>query len=77
MQEVLYREFVYLWYYFVIQFRQIFKYWILGMAIGSVVSVLAKKKIHGEKFWQKHQGDGSIFSCGNPAVSYISKVCAS
>lgn len=47
MQEVLYREFVYLWYYFIIQFRQIFRYWILGMAVGSAVSVFAKKKIHG------------------------------
>lgn len=47
MQEVLYREFVYLWYYFIIQFRQIFRYWILGMAAGSAVSVFAKKKIHG------------------------------
>lgn len=47
MREVLEREFVYLWYYFIIQFRQIFRYWILGMAIGSAVSVFAKKKIHG------------------------------
>ncbi len=47
MQEVLCREFVYLWYYFIIQFRQIFRYWILGMAVGSAVSVFAKKKIHG------------------------------
>lgn len=47
MREVLDREFVYLWYYFIIQFRQIFRYWILGMAIGSAVSVFAKKKIYG------------------------------
>ncbi len=47
MQEILHRESVYLWYYFMIQFRQIFRYWLLGMAIGSAVSVFAKKKIHG------------------------------
>ena len=41
------REFVYIWYYFDLQFRQIFWYWILGMAIGSVISVFAKDKIHG------------------------------
>ena len=29
--EVLHREFVYLWYYFDIQLRQIFGYWVLGM----------------------------------------------
>ena len=46
MQDILHRESVYLWYYFTIQFRQIFRYWLLGMVIGSAVSVFAKKKIH-------------------------------
>ena len=44
---VLRREFVYIWYYFDVQLRQIFWYWVLGMAIGSLVSVFAKDKIHG------------------------------
>ena len=44
--EILHREFVYLWYYFEIQFRQIFVYWIMGMAIGSFISVFAKDAIH-------------------------------
>ena len=44
---VLRREFIYIWYYFEIQFRQICWYWILGMLIGSFVSVFAKKQIHG------------------------------
>lgn len=43
---ILRREFIYLWYYFSIQFEQIYAYWILGMAIGSFVSVFGKKKIH-------------------------------
>lgn len=47
MIEILHREFVYIWYYFDVQLRQIFWYWILGMAIGSLVSVFAKDKIHG------------------------------
>ena len=46
MLEILYREFVYIRYYFDVQLRQIFWYWILGMAIGSLVSVFAKDKIH-------------------------------
>ena len=46
MAEILHREFVYLWYYFEIQLRQIAFYWILGMAIGSAVSVFAKDGIH-------------------------------
>ena len=44
---VLRREVIYLWYYFELQFRQIFWYWILGMLIGSFVSVFARDKIHG------------------------------
>ena len=44
--DVLQREFVYVWYYFELQLRQIFGYWVLGMAIGSAVSVFAKDGIH-------------------------------
>ena len=43
---VLRRESIYIWYYFEIQFRQICWYWILGMLIGSLISVFAKDKIH-------------------------------
>lgn len=40
------RELIYIWYYFDIQLRQIFWYWVAGMAIGSLISVFAKDKIH-------------------------------
>lgn len=46
MFAVLYREFVYINYYFMVQLRQIAFYWILGMAVGSFVSVFAKDAIH-------------------------------
>lgn len=46
MIEILHREFVYIWYYFDIQLRQIFPYWVLGMVLGSSISVFAKDKIH-------------------------------
>lgn len=46
MIEVLHREAVYLWYYFDLQLRQIFPYWVLGMVIGSAVSVFAQDRIH-------------------------------
>lgn len=46
MAEVIRREAVYLWYYFDIQLRQIFWYWVFGMGIGSVVSVFLKDRIH-------------------------------
>ena len=45
--DILHREFVYLWYYFDVQLRQIFGYWVLGILLGSCVSVFLKDKIHG------------------------------
>jgi uncharacterized membrane protein YraQ (UPF0718 family) len=47
MAETFRRELIYLWYYFDLQFRQIAGYWILGMALGSFISVFGKEKIHG------------------------------
>lgn len=46
MTDILRREWIYLWYYFDIQFRQIAPYWIFGMVLGSGVSVFAKDTIH-------------------------------
>lgn len=46
MIEIIQREFIYLWYYFDIQLRQIFWYWVLGMVIGSFISVFLKDKVH-------------------------------
>jgi uncharacterized membrane protein YraQ (UPF0718 family) len=46
MAEILTRELVYFWYYFDIQTRQIAGYWILGMILGSLISVFGKEKIH-------------------------------
>ncbi|MFQ9716559.1 MAG: permease [Blautia sp.] len=40
------RETIYLWYYFSIQLEQLFPYWVLGMFLGSLVSVFFKDKIH-------------------------------
>ena len=44
--DILRREFIYIWYYFSIQLEQVFFYWVLGMVIGSAVSVFGKGKIH-------------------------------
>ena len=44
--DILQRESIYLWYYFTVQFEQIFRYWVLGMLIGSAVSVFLKDRIH-------------------------------
>jgi len=45
MIEVIQRESIYLWYYFSIQFGQIFGYWVIGTVIGSVISVFGKERI--------------------------------
>ena len=46
MLEIIEREIVYISYYFMVQFRLIFIYWVLGMVIGSLISVFAKDAIH-------------------------------
>jgi uncharacterized membrane protein YraQ (UPF0718 family) len=46
MTEVLKRELVYLWFYFSVQFRQIAGYYVLGIVLGSLISVFGKEKIH-------------------------------
>lgn len=46
MMEIIREQLIYFWYYFDIQIRQIFIYWIIGIVIGSVISVFAKDKIH-------------------------------
>ena len=52
-------EFIYVAYYFQLQFRQIFGYWVIGMLIGSVVSVFFKDKIHN--LMRNMKGGGSSF----------------
>ncbi len=45
--ELIRREFVYIWYYFEVQLRQIFLYWVIGIFAGSCISVFLKDRIHG------------------------------
>jgi uncharacterized membrane protein YraQ (UPF0718 family) len=51
MVDIAKRELVYFWYYFTIQFEQIVWYWVLGMALGSLVSVFGKEK-NPHSLWQ-------------------------
>ena len=44
--EMLEREIIYLWYYTDVQLRQLFIYWLIGILIGSFISVFVKDKIH-------------------------------
>lgn len=55
LSTVLRREGIYIWYYFEIQFRQICRYWVLGMLIGSFISVFAKDRIYDIFAGMKHK----------------------
>lgn len=46
MIDILRREGIYLWFYFSVAFEQIFPYWVLGILLGSVISVFGKGRIH-------------------------------
>jgi len=59
MIDVLKRELIYVGYYFLVQFKQIFLYWVVGMVIGSIISVFFKDKIHNLMRNMKSDG-GSI-----------------
>lgn len=57
------RELIYLWYYFSVQLEQIFGYWVLGLLIGSAVSVFLKDYIHNafRNFGRNRSGILGIF----------------
>lgn len=75
MTEILHREFVYLWYYFTLQFEQIFSYWVWGMVLGSAVSVFAKEHIHNA--FRSLQGKklGGLGIVAASAVGIASPLC--
>ena len=57
MIDVIKREFIYVGYYFLVQLRQIFLYWVIGMVLGSIISVFFKDKIHS--LMRNMKSDGS------------------
>lgn len=54
MADFLTREFIYLWYYTDVLVRQIAPYWVIGIVLGSGISVFGKEKIH--KLFSAMQG---------------------
>lgn len=77
MIDILQREIVYISYYFMVQLRQIAAYWILGMVVGSLVSVFAKDAIHGcfERLRDKRWGvwgviPASLLGIASPLCMY-------
>lgn len=75
MAETIRREFIYLWYYFDLQFRQIFVYWALGILIGSCVSVFLKGYIHNwmASLREKKMGIWGILPAS--ALGILSPLC--
>ncbi len=73
--DVIGREILYLLYYFEIQLRQIFGYWVLGMLIGSAVSVFLKDRIHNtfRSLGEKKLGVLGIFIAS--ALGVASPLC--
>lgn len=77
MTKILYREYVYLWYYFDLQVRQIFPYWAFGIVLGSTISVFGKAKISGlfERIGTKKWGalgviPASLLGIASPLCMY-------
>lgn len=75
MLEVVRREAVYLWYYFDIQLRQIFWYWVLGMVLGSAISVFAKDHIHNTFRTLGEQKMGVLGVLAASALGIASPLC--
>ncbi|MBR4759976.1 MAG: permease [Lachnospiraceae bacterium] len=75
MMEILRRELIYFWYYFTLQLSQIFWYWIIGMAAGSLVSVFFKDRIHALMRGMKKTRHGVIGIIFASALGVASPLC--
>lgn len=75
MTEILRREFIYVWYYFTLQLSQIFWYWVVGMVIGSVISVFFKDKIHNLMRGMKSDGGSLIGMIFASLLGVASPLC--
>lgn len=73
--EILRRELIYLWYYFSVQLEQIFIWWVLGMMIGSAISVFAKDAIHRTFQSLQKKRIGSLGIVAASALGIASPVC--
>jgi len=77
MSNIIRRELIYFWYYSSIQFEQIFRFWLIGIVLGSVVAVFGKEKIHKlfESIQNKHLGilgvvPASLLGIASPLCMY-------
>jgi hypothetical protein len=75
MINVINREFTYLWYYFTVLLGQIFKYWIIGILLGSVVSVFCKERIHSIFIRMKNSKWGLLGIIPASLLGIVSPLC--
>ena len=68
-------EFIFIGYYFLVQLRQIFLYWVIGMVIGSIVSVFFKDKIHGLMRNMKSDGGTFVGVIAASVLGVLSPLC--
>jgi uncharacterized membrane protein YraQ (UPF0718 family) len=73
--EILEREAIYLWYYFTVQFEQIFFYYALGIVIGSLVSVFGKQKINRVMEGMQGKNMGVFGLVPASVIGLISPLC--
>jgi uncharacterized membrane protein YraQ (UPF0718 family) len=60
MNDLLSGELIYFWYYFTVQLEQIAIYWVLGILIGSAISVFGQDWIH-QAIYRLQRKRGGIF----------------
>jgi uncharacterized protein len=73
--EILRREGIYLWYYSSILFDQIFRYWALGIIIGSVISVYGKIKIQSILIKVNRKNIGIFGLIPAACIGIVSPLC--
>ena len=72
---LLHREAVYLWYYFTVQLEQILGWWVLGMLVGSAVSVFAKDAIRRALLSLRGGRAGALGIAAASALGIASPLC--
>jgi len=75
MLDVLYRELIYFWYYFSVLFSQIAVYWVLGMVLGSLISVFGKKKLHSMFAAMRERDLGLLGLIPASLIGIVSPLC--
>ena len=75
MVDIVRRESIYLWYFFSILVRQIGPYWILGMVLGSAISVFGKERIHKLFYSMQDKHLGLFGIIPSSLIGIVSPLC--